>query len=301
MIFLEIGWNIVLPIFMLMGIGFALDRVFNLDVRTLTRVSFYVILPALLFHVTYSAEIRLVELAGLAGFIVVFLLILGVVSYGVFSLPRLREYRAPLVMASLYINAANYGIPLMELAFGPEAVIVTGTMIMVASGLLITGMVLLYSSDAEQGVLHSLINLIKMPVVWGIALGFLFRGFGLTLPGPFAVVIDRLQVSVVAIGLIMLGAQLSKTDFTGEMRPVYAVMAMRFIAGPLVAAGLLLIFPFEPPFNQALIVAAAMPAAVNNYVLAAEFDQSPDLVSRVVFWTTLGSIIAIPIVLALVQ
>lgn len=49
MLFFTILANVILPIFVIIGVGFLMDRLFHLDMRTLSKLNFYVFIPALTF------------------------------------------------------------------------------------------------------------------------------------------------------------------------------------------------------------------------------------------------------------
>jgi predicted permease len=46
---LHISWNVIAPIFAIMGVGWAVQKYIGLDVRSLTKLNFWVFVPALLF------------------------------------------------------------------------------------------------------------------------------------------------------------------------------------------------------------------------------------------------------------
>jgi hypothetical protein len=49
----------ILPIFIVAGIGFLIVRYLGADVRTLSRVTLYVLTPCLLFDVLVTSDVRL--------------------------------------------------------------------------------------------------------------------------------------------------------------------------------------------------------------------------------------------------
>ena len=55
--------------------------------------------------------------------------------------------------------------------------------------------------------------------------------------------------------------------------------------------------PVNDLLKAVIIVQASMPAAANTTMLALQFGTEPDLVSFTTFFTTLISIITIPVVL----
>jgi predicted permease len=69
------------------------------------------------------------------------------------------------------------------------------------------------------------------------------------------------------------------------------------IGAALAAAGLLGLEGLE---RSQLLLFGALPPAVLNYMLAERFDQEPAVVASIVLLGNLGSVIVVPLMLALV-
>ncbi len=48
--FFNVAFNVVLPIFLVMALGFALAKNFKLDLNTLSKLNFYVFIPVYMFY-----------------------------------------------------------------------------------------------------------------------------------------------------------------------------------------------------------------------------------------------------------
>lgn len=301
MLLLEILGTIVLPLFLLMAIGYFLDKRFNLDVRTLSRIQFYVISPVLLFTVSYEAELNLHDMAGIAGFTMVHLVILLTAALLIYTLRPFRDNRALLTVGTLVTNAGNYGLPLTLLAFGEESVSAVGIMLSLHSLLFFSLGLTFLVGTKEGGLGEAIKQTIRYPVLHAILLGFLLRALHVSIPTPIQTTLDYVMGAFVSSALITLGVQLSKCPAVGDAVPVSMLSVMRFLISPLLAALLVPLFNLPPPIAGAMILAAALPTAVNVYIAAAEVDRGADLASRMVFWTTIGSAVVIPLVLLFVR
>lgn len=51
--------NNIAPIFALVAVGYYVGKKFNLDIYTLSKVNFYVFIPAMIFVKIYEADIDL--------------------------------------------------------------------------------------------------------------------------------------------------------------------------------------------------------------------------------------------------
>ena len=52
----HIFMNSMVPILVLIGVGFILDRKFKLDLYTLSKLNFYILLPTFIFRAMYEAD-----------------------------------------------------------------------------------------------------------------------------------------------------------------------------------------------------------------------------------------------------
>ncbi len=294
---LNILLTIILPIFVLMAVGYLLDRAFNLDVQTLSRLSFYAFTPALIFTTAYRSTLTGPEISRIAAFAAAQHVLLGLLALLAFSLRPLRTHRPVMALGAVFYNAGIYGIPLMLLAFGEDAVSIIGVVLTVHALLFFTLGVWLFVG-ADRGSLRATLGqFLRYPVLYGLVLGFALRSLDLSLPVPLQTSVDYLMQAFVGISLLTLGVQLSKSPAAGDGGPVAAVSLMRFAASPLLAVALIPLFGLEPRIAAPLTVASALPVAVNVYILAAEVGQDAPLASRLVFWTTALSAGAIPVVL----
>ncbi len=298
---LDIVLTIVLPLFALMGIGVVLDRAFKLDVQTLNRLNFYVFTPVVIFNTAYQSSLSGGEIARIALYALAHHTGMAILAIGLFSLRPLAANRPVLTLGSVFYNAGIYGIPLMLLAFGEEAVSVISLVLAVHALLFFSIGLVLFVGAQQTGLRATVAQVLKYPALYALVLGLVMRGLHLAMPSPLAAVLDYLMGGFVGVALLTLGVQLSQSPVAGDGSSILGVMGLRFAASPLLAALMVRLFGFAAPIAGPLIVGAALPTAVNVYVLAKEVDRSADLASRLVFWTTVASALAIPLVLTIIR
>ncbi len=293
---LTIFSDIIAPIVVLLGIGFALDRAFHLDITTLTRVGFYVFTPAIAFATIVESSLTAADIATVAGFAAAHMLIMALLAAGLFSFRPFVEKRTALGLGAVFFNAGNYGFPLMLLAFGEWAVGVIAIVLLVQTILMYTLGLFALIGD-EEGLRGSVARLLKMPVLYAVGLGFVLRAFDLQLIPALAMPVERLAQAFVPMALITTGAQLSQSDFRGDVPEVSAIVLVRLVASPLIAAALAVVLDVPACMAPVLIVGAGLPVAVNVFVISREFNRKPEFASRMVFWTTVLSAVTIPLLL----
>lgn len=298
---LVIFTNIVLPVFLLMSIGYALDRALQLDIQTLTRLIFYVLSPAIVFLTLAGSDLLVRDMLQIAGFTLGHELAMMLLALLIFSSRPFADKRTVLTFGSVFYNSGNYGFPLMLLAFG-EAAVGKIAIVLVVQTIVLYTLGLLLFVGFKDGLGDSLRRLVRVPVLYAVLAGVVFRAFDWQLGGAVGSAVGRLGDAFVGVALLTLGAQLSRSRVaSGDAVPVSGLVVMRLLISPLVAAGMAAALGLPPDLSAVLVVAAGLPMAVNIFVIAKEFDRQPELASRLVFWTTLLSAFTVPLLLWLLR
>lgn len=297
---IEIFTNIALPIFILIGIGFIADKAFKFDIPTLSRFIFNIMTPAVIFLAMMRSDLQASEIVTTFVYALLHAAAMAVLAAGIFRLKPFRSRQTILGMGAVFYNAGNYGFPLMLLAFGEKALSTMAVVIQVQIILMFT-IGLLVFLDGDGGVRGSLERLLKMPVMYAIPLGFLVRALHVTIPQPLLIPLDHINGGFVALSLITLGAQLSRSKIAGELGSIAGISVVRLAFSPVVAVGLVLLLRMPDDLAMTLTLGAGLPVAVNVFVIASEFDRDPDFASRMVFWSTLLSAVTIPVLLMILN
>lgn len=252
--FLNVLITIVLPLFLLMGIGYLLDRRFDLDVQTLSRINFYALAPAIVFNLTFNSELSVNEITGIGVFYALHTVILFALAFAVFSLPAFRSQRPALTMGSVFHNVGYYGIPFMLLAFGDDAVGVVGVILVVQQLIFFTVGMLYFVGTSAGSFKETVLRVIRYPVLYALLLGLVMRFLNSSLPTPIESTLGYLTGGYVGLALINLGVQLSKCPFMGDLGKVTLSGIMRFAIAPILALLLIPLFGFNERIGAIIIV-----------------------------------------------
>lgn len=283
----------------MIGIGVILDKSFELDLSTLSKLNFYVFVPALLFIKILNTNISLNEMINVALFSLIHLFLLFLLSICIFSITFFRENRKTLVLGTILTNVGNYGIPLILFAFGESYLDILAIIIMVQSIMTFTiGPLML---QKERKIKNFLKELIKIPALYAIIIAFVFNSLNLVLIDQFLNPITIISDGLISLSLITLGIQLSRVELKKNLRKISGAVILRLIFSPIIAIALLLFFNFSETVAMTLIVAAGFPSAVNSYILALEYNSNHELASQLVFWTTFLSAVSIPVILIMMS
>jgi len=297
-----LGHDIV-PIFIVVGLGYLFARRFQPDVKSLSRLTFYVFSQCLVFSLLVRPTLGGPEIGQIALFTVVVMLITG--SLGWLAARGLRLERhatAGLILVCMFVNGGNFGLAVNERAFGEPGLARAAVYFVTSTLMVYTLGVAIAAGGGGSGWRVAARRVFQVPPVYAALAAVLVRlaGIDLTQPllEPIAAGIELAGRASIPLLLIILGMQLADTAIGEHVRPALAASAVRLVASPLVAAGVALAIGLTGVARQASIVEASMPAAVINIILATEFGAAPALVTSGVVMSTLLSPITLTVVLS---
>ncbi len=290
MLLLSILINQIAPILLTAGAGFTLGRAFKLDIRSITRVTFYIFSPCLVFASLYKTQLTYDEFGRLALFTVIVIVTLGLLAFLFGKLIGLnRSTLIGLIVINMFGNGGNYGLPLVLFAFGETALARAVVYYVVSTIMVYSVGVLVASSNRQSTFKESLLAVFKLPVLYGVVVAVFFKLTGLELPLIIFRAVDLLSGAALPVMLIVLGLQLAETRQVKNLRVITAASIFQLLSGP--AAGLLVaaLVGLTGPARQAAVIEASMPTAVITTILAVEYDIDPAFVTGIVLVTTLLS------------
>jgi predicted permease len=185
------------------------------------------------------------------------------------------------------------GLPLAVLAFGDEALAAAVVLFLVENCLHFTLGLRMLDRQA------SLLGLLRMPMILATLAGLAVSLAGLAVPKAIDQAAGLLGQVAIPLMLFALGVRLKDADLA-HWRIGLLGAALRPASGIVLALALLpwLGLPGDQPAQ--LILFSALPPAVLNYMIAERYRQEPALVAAIVIWGNLGSLLTVPLVLALI-
>ena len=110
--------DVLAPILVMMGAGALLRWRFHIDLATLSKLNIYLLAPAFVFDKVSTSTLSWEEMGGVVTISLVQVATLGLLVWGVGLMLRVkRQTLAAVVMAVIFYNSGNYGLPLAELAY----------------------------------------------------------------------------------------------------------------------------------------------------------------------------------------
>lgn len=285
----------VLPVGLIILIGFVVGRTIPLQPSTLSQLALYVLSPALVIDSLYRTELSLNSssrlLLGFSLTSIAIYVLVGVVN-------RLFKFSDPLSRAItavvIFPNNGNMGLPVATFALG-AAGLERAIIYMLGSSVLMFcfGPAMIRG----KGLIEGLKLTLRLPLLWAILFGVGLRSLTIQIPWQLDKGIQQLGAAAIPIALILLGIQLSQTRFQPGIKEIVLAIA-RLIIAPTIAYSIGRLLQLETLSLQVLVLQSAMPTAVNSFVIVSEFGGDKDLVARAIVTSTLMSFITIPILLS---
>lgn len=204
-----------------------------------------------------------------------------------------RSVESGMILSNAFMNAGNYGSPVILFAFGEEA-FVYAVLFMSIQTIQMNFFGIYYASRGKSGMKQALLTILKMPATYAMLLAFLMKWLNIELATQAMEVVNMLAAVAIPLMMVGLGMQLANIAFREfDVSKVALSSSLRLIISPLITWLFVLIIPMSDLLGNVLIVIAAMPTAATTTMFALEFRARPDLVSSITLVTTVLSIFTI--------
>ncbi|WP_347240132.1 AEC family transporter [Thermus sp.] len=288
--------NTVVPVALVVASGYLLGKRLPMDLTTLSRLTLYLLVPALILDSMYRAEYTR---EGLWGLVLGFALTYGALYLLIGATGRLlglsREAAKGLLVCGLFPNSGNMGLSLTLFALGEEG-LRRAVVYFVLSSVVMFGLgpAFIRGGGLKEGFLFTL----RLPLFYPLFLGLLLRALDLTLPFRLDEGVRLMGQAAIPVLLLTLGMQMAKTPFrVGAFEGVAS--ALRLFFAPLVAYGVGALLGLPRLEHQVLVLQSATPVAVNAFLLTKEFGGDALRVARSVVVSTFLAFLTVPLVLYL--
>ncbi len=329
--------NAVVPIILLIMLGYALKRIglFNANfIKTGNKFVFRVCLPCMLFINVYDS---MSSFSDIRWDVVLYAVVIICVIFGLGLLTAVlttkdNRRRGVILQCAFRSNFAVIGLPLVERLGGDVALagIISAFSIPVFNILAVVALTVFVGGEQsceqlslltpakKSGAKSVVLNVIKNPLIIGVAAGLVFVGIreieaaacgvaGADVPFRFDrqlefayVAVKDIKLIASPLALIVLGAQFEFSAVKGMTKEITVATLMRIVVTPLVGIGAAILFSeftdllsFGPEVYPTLIALFGTPVAVSSAIMAAEMSNDEQLAAQLVVWTSLGSIITV--------
>lgn len=295
--------DIILPIFVIISIGFVMQRKFELNIPTLAKLNIYFFAPGFIFVKLYSTQISAGLFINTLLFFILFVVILFFISVFFGKMLGLQKGEKTTFSNSvIFFNAGNYGVPVNDLVFKSDPFAMSIQVIMLTlQNIFLFSYGIFSLQSVKIGKLKAALGYFKMPVLYAMLSGVFLNYFSVPIPSFLWTPANYMADGMIALALFTLGAQVAKIKFTTGLATVYYSLTLRLIIGPVIALGILFLFKVDGIMAQVLLITSAMPTSVNSAVIAQEYNNHPNLAAQIVLFSTIVSAITVTMVIYLAR
>lgn len=279
----------ILPIFVITAAGYLLARFAQVSVQPVSRLVFYVLMPCLAFRMLFTSTASGPDVGRIMALGILTMGSMAVLGFLTAKALHLdSKLRRAFMMVVMFSNSGNYGLPVVQFAFGPTA-------LTFATIYFLTGSVTTYLSSAffagsrRGNITGALDKIWRMPSLYGVTLAAVLLTLGIPVHEGVMRPIEMLSDAALPVMIMVLGMQLSRAVWPPRPGLVLLGVVISLVITPIIALGLCTALGITGPARQAAVVLSSMPVAVVTTILALEFNLDPEFVTSAVFVSTLLS------------
>ena len=282
--------DVIIPVFLIVAIGYGYARRKVPDLSTFNRIALDVLAPVLVYSALAAKDFHLADHVPLL--IGGTVLILG---SGLLAWPLARWFGAQprtLVPVVMFNNCGNMGLPLALLAFGPAhfgaavALFSVSNLFHFSLGARIT------SASARTR------DLLTSPLMIATVLGFASALTDLRPPDVLLGGVKLLGDAMLPMMLFALGVRLTSLTRSGLALGLLGALA-RPLLGLAIGIPLAWALGLEGAARGQLLLFAALPPAVMQFMLAERYHQEPDKVAAMIMLGNALAVVFVPLALAI--
>jgi predicted permease len=293
--------QVLLPILVMVGFGWLIDRAGRLDLSTLVKLNIYLFVPAFIFVHVVDSNLSGAAAARIMGFTASVIASMYLLSALVGRWKRYEPgHTRALQLATMFYNSGNYGIPLMALAFPGTGPLLQVFIVLTQNISTFTVGLALAASTHRSGWRLAL-PMLRQVSLWAVISAVLVRLFHLPVQQVrwLWVPLEYISYALVAFALVTLGVQLSQTKARQNPGRLGWALGLRLLVAPLIAFALTPVFGFHGQEATIMIVSSSFPTAVNTALIAHEFNADSQFAAAAVFYSTLFSMFTVTLLIAL--
>ncbi len=273
------------------------------------RISFWFLVPCLLFHGAATAQFPAdMHWGYLGGFYLVVVLVYGAgmaAGRWLFGY-NLRELSI-FGMGGAYANATVLGVPVILGVLGPAALVPMLVIVCVHNLMIFSlGTALAEWNSPSRtvgdgGATAWLVRLWRVvtemllnPISSSLLAGALFNLVGLHLPGLLDKTLDLLSAAAIPGSVFGLGAALTRYRIHGEIGKALLMVVIKLLLMPALMWWLMThVFSVDPFWMKTAVLIAAMPVGISVYIFARRHERCETVAATAIVLSSLLSVATI--------
>jgi predicted permease len=295
--------GLILPVFAVMvtGYGFARLGLLPEDVSAvLIQFVFHVSIPALMFAIIAREEIEtLLDWPFIIAFGgVTFALFLAILVGAVYWR---RSPLGPATMLATISVGSNTGIialPLLHSMFGQKAAVLAAIANVITVVVFLVQILVLEAAEAKDATIRGsslthIKNAVLNPIILSTILGVAYAIAPFGLPKLVTDYLDLLASAVTPCALFAIGMSIKPASIVKSGPLIVFASSIKLVVLPILVFAVAWLVRLDPLLTIAAVIAAAVPTAKSEFVLAKQYHQSEELVADTISVTTAVAVVTL--------
>lgn len=290
---LLISFNAIVPLFMIIALGYLMKRlgvIGETEVKRFNTACFYTFMPIMLFYDIYTADLAgsvrpffFIYTIGMI-FLLTFLTVLLVLR-----VEKDDSCRGVMIQAAFRSNFVLLGIPISTaLVGGGGSVGVTALTVAIVVPLFnvmaVVVLEIFRGGRVKPGTI--LLNILKNPLIIGGLSGLFLKLLGVKLPQFLLIFGGKMESGCFAIALFLLGASFEFKFLSDYKKDLTLTVLLRLVVFPAVALFGAAVLGIRGVEFVTLIALFAAPCAINSFNMAMQMGGNKDLAASAVMTTS---------------
>ncbi|MBI5633645.1 MAG: AEC family transporter [Nitrospirae bacterium] len=261
-----------------------------------------IFLPALCIKTLYTSTIDIETILIPATAIVTTLSTLALAVMVYTLLGRIMHLtpreKGVLVISAAFGNVTYLGLPVLTGLYGPGAAkyalfydLLATTPVLWLAG---ASLAARYGENRKMNLRESIMAIISLPPIWGIACGIVFKLAGIPLPSFFLKTLDMLGGLVVPLMIFSIGLALTFPRVSHAYAIIPAVV-IKMAVSPFISFATAQSLGLQGQALSSTLLEGAMPTMVLSLLIAARFRLDIALSAFIIVVTTVLSFFTLPV------
>lgn len=297
--------NQMLILFFFIFLGVLLNRtgIINTDFnQRITKIIIHVTMPCMILASVASQDgardMHALIILAVVG-IVFYIIVLPIIAFLMVHILPVRPERQGLYMfMTIYSNVGFMGFPVLNAIYGPKAVFYAAIINIIFNISIYTYGVIIMHYKKEATAALSIRSILSPGVSLSVFAVFVYI-FRIPFPAPLTSALTSLGDMTVPLAMMVIGATLGTMHLKELFNDwaLYPYILFRQFILPLAAFPLLRFFLHDELILGVSFILLMMPVANTAVLFANLYDGDTKLAAKGVFFTTLLSIVSIPLLI----
>ena len=285
--------NVVVPIFLLILLGYFLTRIKLWDenfLKIANQVCFKCLLPVLLFYNVATAKL------------IIYVCLCACILCGILFLIvplfiKDKKRRGVMIQGTFRSNFLLFGVPLGLSIGGNEgavlAAVVASFYVPVINMLSVISLYV-FSESENKSIKSALLGIVKNPLIIGGVSGLIFslirNSIGFEIPTMIDTTLFNIKSAATPIAFMILGGDLKFKNMLRNIKVSSLSVLGKVVLIPAILLTLSALLGFDKLEMEILIAVFATPNAVSSYAMARNYEADYELAGEII---TLGTMLSI--------